>query len=262
MKITLQSLALALVCLLFPVTGAPAAEAPPMKLVPGAAFTIPFPELPPPFYALYQNKDVKTRMTVFLPRNYDPARKHPLLIFLGGGDGGDAGNPGVARALSEERDFICVALPLFREKVPPKEPGNDRARILLQEADAKYAWPFYKQMLAKLEAAVPNIDPARRVLGGFSNGAHMTAYLINQTDGEAAARFSAFILGDGGGGLKRFDLLKGKPLLEVCGLWRPKPEKANEAGVKLTIHIMAERKHAFPASEYPVVRAWLRGAIK
>ena len=45
-------------------------------------------------------------------------------------------------------------------------------------------WSLYKTMLAKLDQTVPNIDPAHRVLGGFSNGAHTTAGLIDQSDGE------------------------------------------------------------------------------
>lgn len=45
----------------------------------------------------------------------------------------------------------------------------------------------------------------------------------------------------------------------VCGVWRPNPEPPLAAGVKLTIYRMKEAKHAFPASEYPAVREWLRG---
>jgi len=197
-------------------------------------------------------------MTVFLPRNYDPQRKHPLLIFLNGWDGGNASNPTIARALSEEQDFVCVALPLFKARLDASVTPDTR-RILIQDDDGRYAWPHYRVMLQKLDELVPNLDPAHRILGGSSNGAHTVAGLINESDGEVARLFSAYFLVDGGGGLRRFDLLKDKPLLMVCGVWRPNPEAALAAGVKLTIHRMQEAKHAFPETEYPPIREWLRG---
>jgi dienelactone hydrolase len=228
----------------------------PPQLAPGRWFTVAFPEMPPTLFALWNKRPDPAQMTVFLPRNYDPQRKHPLLIFLNGWDGGNAGNPTIARALSEEQDFVCVALPLFKERLDLSVTPETR-RILVQETDGRYAWPYYRAMLQKLDELVPNLDPAHQVLGGFSNGAHMVAGLVNESDGEAARRFSAFLLGDGGGGLRRFDLLKDKPLLMVCGVWRPKTEAALAAGVSLTVYRMKEAKHAFPASEYPAVREWL-----
>ena len=240
------------------VVGEPAAKEADPEIKPGSTFTIKFPDMPPTFADLLDHNGLMPMMTVSLPANYDPARKHPLLIFLSGGNGGSGGNPSVARALSEDKDFVCVNLPLFKERLEPPAPGNGTSRILIRDADCRYAWPFYKVMLARLEELVPNIDPAQRVLGGFSNGAHTTAGLINETDGEAAARFSAFFLVDGGGGLRRFDLLKGKPLLMVCGGWRPKQEPALAAGVRLIVYRMKKAEHAFPESEYPPVREWLR----
>ncbi|MCE5238952.1 hypothetical protein LLH23_10720 [bacterium] len=230
----------------------------PPVLAPGRWFTVTFPDLPPTLFALNTQRTDPAQMTVFLPRNYDPQHSHPLFIFLNGWDGGNAGNPGIARALSEERDFVCVAMPLFKERLDLSIAPETR-RILVQDGDGRYAWPYYKAMLQKLDELVPNLDPAHQILGGFSNGAHMVAGLVNESDGEAAGRFSAFLLGDGGGGLRRFDLLKGRPLLMVCGVWRPKPEPALAAGVKLTIYRMAEARHAFPDTEYPAVREWLRG---
>ena len=143
--------------------------------------------MPPTFYDVCQKKEAKAQMTVFLPTNYDPARKHPLLIFLNGGDGGIGGNPGVARALCAERDFICVNMPLFKaaDYVTPA-PGATGDRYIMRATDARTMWPFFRTMLAKLEEAVPNIDPAHRVLGGFSNGAHAAAGLIDESDGEVA----------------------------------------------------------------------------
>lgn len=241
------------------------AAAPPPQLAPGSTFTIQFPELPPTFADLLDHTGIKPQMTVFLPQNYDPNRKHPLLIFLNGGNGGNGGNPSVARALSEERDFVCVGVPLFKEQVAPPTPGNSLERILMRNPDCKFAWPLYKTMLAKLEELVPNIDPAHRILGGFSNGAHTTAGLINESDGEVARRFSAFFFVEGGGKLQRYDLLKGKAFLMAYGSEKSHPraqqicDAAKAAGANTNLLGMNIGRHAFPESADPAVRAWLRG---
>lgn len=250
---------------LLPKTAGVTAIAPVPQLVPGAKFTVKFPEMPPTLYDLWNKQSIAPAMTVFLPRNYDPQRKHPLLLFLNGGDGGDAANPGVARALSEEQDFICVILPLFKESIDPNAPANTPPLIIIRDADGKYAWSLYRTMLAKLDEMVPNIDPAHRILGGFSNGAHMTGELIDQSDGEVARLFSAFFMVEGGGRTQRYDLIKGKPLMLLIGRSLDLPRfqeignAAKTAGVKLTVHEMPGVGHAFPASEYPAVREWLHG---
>ena len=238
------------------------AAEPAPKLTPGNTFTITFPEMPPTFYDMYAKKDVKAQMTVFLPRNYAPDRKHPLLVFLNGGDGGIGANPGVARALTEEKDFVCVSVPLFKAS-DPKAPRG----YVMQDPDASYMLPFFRTMLAKLETLVPNIDPAHQVLGGFSNGAHATAGLIDESDGEIARRFAAFLFVEGGGRLKHFDLLKGKPFLMVSSNAKSRPraqqvcDEAKAAGVRAAFVCEDVGKHDFPLSAYPAVREWLRGAV-
>ena len=230
------------------------------KLVAGSTVTLTFPEMPPTFYALFEKKEVPAQMTVFLPRNYAPGRKHPLLIFLNGWDGDTAANPGVARALTQEQDFICVSVPLFK-KTDPNAPGG----FIMNAADARYMWPFFRTMLAKLDALVPNIDPLHRILGGFSNGAHATQGLVDESDGEIVRRFSAFLFVEGGGRMQRYDLLKGKPCLMVSSSEKSRPraqeicEAAKAAGALATLVAVDVGKHDFPASAYPAVRVWLRG---
>jgi dienelactone hydrolase len=236
-------------------------EAPP-KLAPGGSFTVTFPDLPATFEELVNAKGVKPQMTVCLPKNYDPTAKHPLLIFLGGGTGGRGGNPSVARALAEDTDFVCASLPLFH-KTAPGEAGYD---LIVREADGKYMWPFHKKMLAELDRVVPNIDPAHRVIGGFSNGGHAVQEMLEQSDGEMAKMFSAFFLVNGGGRLQKYELIKGKPLMIAYGGKALRPERlaemvaaAKAGGVELTAYEMKDVGHAFPEAEYPAVRKWLRG---
>ncbi len=126
-------------------------------------------------------------------------------------------------------------------------------------------WPFFKAMLAKLDVVVPNIDPAHQVLGGFSNGAHATAALLDESEGEVARRFSAFLFVEGGGRLRRYDLLKGKPFLMVSSNSKSRPraqqicDAAKAAGAKATLIFEDVGKHDFPQSAYPAVREWLNG---
>jgi dienelactone hydrolase len=268
MRSTVLSLTLGLAfgCALLAPRDSRADEAAP-RLVPGQVLSFQFPEMPPTLFSVLVHTNVPATMTVYLPRNYDPQRKHPLLIFLGGGNGGKGQSAAVARKLSEEQDFVCVDLPLFKEKVEPASATNATPPMLIRAADGKFMWPLYRTMLAKLEATVPNLDPARRVLGGFSNGAHTTAALIDQSDGEVARRFSAFFFAEGGGRLERYDLLKGKPLLMLYGSAKSQKrlqeiyQTAVAAGAQATLHEMKDVGHAFPEAQYPAVRAWLRGAV-
>ena len=238
------------------------------RLVPGQTIAFQFPDMPPTLFSVLTTNNVPATMTAFLPRNYDPQRKHPVLIFLSGGNGGKGQNPGVARKLSEEKDFVCVDLPLFKERMEPATATNGTARMLIRAADGKFMWPLYRTMLAKLEATVPNLDPARRVLGGFSNGAHTTAALLDQSEGEVARRFSAFFFVEGGGRLEHYELLKGKPFLMLHGGAKSRKRgqeicnAAMAAGAQASLHEMKDVGHAFPESQYPAVRAWLRSTTQ
>jgi predicted esterase len=231
------------------------------SLQPGSLFSVSFPDMPPTLSDQCDHNGIKPRMTVFLPQNYDPQRRHPVLIYLSGGSGGTGGNPDVARRISDEKDYVCVNLPLFKEKVE----GSGDARLLLGDADYRFAWPLYRTMLDKLAELVPNLDPAHRILGGFSNGAHMTAGLLDDSDGEVSQRFSAFFFVAGGGRLRHYDQLKDRRMLMLYGD-NASPKRIQEihdaavqAGAKVTLHVMKGVGHAFPPSEYPAVGDWLRG---
>lgn len=232
---------------------------PASKPTPGAWITIPLPQMPPTL-ANRMGNAAPPRMTIFFPRNYDLRRKHPLLILLSGGDGGTGVNPGIARTISEERDFVCADMPLFKA-TDPKGAGG----MIMRDPDAKYMWPFFRTMLAKLDELVPNLDRAHQVLGGCSNGAHATQGLIDQSDGEIARRFSAFIFVEGGGRLEHYELLKGKPFLMVSSNSKSRPraqqicDAAKDAGAKVTLVFEDIGQHGFPPAAYPAVRTWLRG---
>jgi hypothetical protein len=266
MKDLLRPFSMAVLALALAGRCALAAEPSP-KLVAGRTLTIQFPEMPPTFYAVFQKKDVKAQMSIFLPSNYEPGRKFPLLVFLNGGDGGTGAELGVARSLCQGKDFVCVSMPLFKAAdYKPPEGGAGGAGYVMEAKDGRYMWPFFKAMLAKLEETVPNIDPEHRILGGFSNGAHAIAALLDESDGEVGRRFSAFIFVEGGGKLQHYDLLKGKPFLMVSSNAKSRPraqeicDAAKAAGAKATLIFEDVGQHDFPAAAYPAVRGWMREA--
>ena len=233
------------------------------QLKPGTSFSVQFPDMPPTFYDIAEGRDDKAQMTVFIPKNYDPGRKWPLLLWLSGGDGGIGGNPGVARGVCADQDFVCVSVPLFRAPdYKPNPPGNG---YIITEPDGRAMWPYLKTMLAKLDEMVPNLDPAHQVLGGSSNGAHMIAALIDGSDGEVTKRFTAFVCVEGAGKLRRYDLLEGKPFLMVSSNAGSLPrateiaDAASTAGAQAALIFEDIGKHGFPQSAYPKVREWLRG---
>ncbi|MDP4291536.1 MAG: hypothetical protein Q8908_10690 [Bacteroidota bacterium] len=259
-----------LVCLIlflavfFPLAIRAAEPMPKPRLKPGENFTIQFPEMPPTFYALFQKKEVKAQMTVYLPSNYDPAKKFPLLIFFNGWDGGDGTTLGYALGLTQGRDFVCVSMPLFRapgyQVLKANSPGEN---FIMTAEDGNYMWPFFKTMLDKVGELVPNIDTAHRILGGFSQGAHATAALIDGSGGEATRLFSAFLIVEGGGKMKHYEWLKDKDYMMVSSSAKSRPraeqicEAAKEGGARTTFLCEDVGKHDFPVSAYPKVRIWL-----
>jgi len=236
--------------------GARADDAAP-KLEPGKAVTIEFPEMPPTMYESIHHERTKPAMTISLPKNYDAAKKFPLLVFLQGGDGSAARQANVARAVTELQDFVCVSMPYFRKSI-------EKPELKILEEDYRFMWPLHKQMLARLDQLVPNIDPQRRVIGGFSNGGHTTAAMIDIIGDEFTSYFSAYLFVEGGFKLQHFERIKGKPLLVLWGGARDRDwdtivgEPARAAGVNVTMHKMEGVGHDFPVKEYPVVREWLR----
>ena len=146
-------------------------------------------------------------------------------------------------------------MPLFK-KIAPKEPGGN---VIMRDEDALYMWPFFRTMLAKLFDIVPNIDKDHMMIGGFSNGAHASQGLIDESDGEIAKQFSAFFFIEGGGRLKHYQLLKGKPSLMVSSQAGSKPrpqeicDQATTAGTLTTFIFEDTGSHAIPMKAVPAM---------
>jgi len=218
------------------------------RVKPGQTFVIPFPGLP---QTLAKRP---SELHVFIPRKYDPAKKHPLFLWLNGNDG----PPGINTGPVGEDFFVVASLPLY--KINPAE------GLLLKNEDARYIWSCWKPMLAELERIVPNLNPEIRVVGGFSNGANCQAVLLNKVK-EFADAFKGFLLWEGGNMLDNFKVLPGHSLFVLYGekslgkYGAPIAASASKAGADADFFEMKGVGHDAPASFNPKVRDWIERKV-
>lgn len=216
----------------------------------GQGFSLDFPELGEDF------SGNPMKMEVWIPTDWDAGKKFPLLIFLPGGKGGNS--LGEAKNLGRGK-FICAGLPY-----------PDTARNPAQEnmvGDFKKLWKAWEPMFERLEKVVPNIDPERSVIGGFSNGAHAIDGLLEAKD--FIGRFSAYFLIDGGGALgDRYKLARGKQLYAAYGEKSPARtivptvvERAKKARMVVVSSVMEDSGHSFTAPEKEKVAGWIHGTV-
>jgi hypothetical protein len=170
-----------------------------LTLQPHATLRFEFPELPDTLEAMSSGEPHPAVLSARLPENYTPEGKFPLFIYLHGGRGGHGEERDLHLALSVigPRDFICVAMPLFKRKVDTREMSQG---LMVSMDDAPLIASSFRIMLEKLFAAVPNITPERSVLGGHSNGGHTTGVLLAVQDDFTLEHFRAFFLQEGGFG--------------------------------------------------------------
>lgn len=213
---------------------------------PGATLTFEFGDLPVDFSGNPASFQVK------IPSSYDPSRPVPLLIFLGGGKGNNS--PGGALGVTKG-DFVCAGLPY------PDDGRNPAQNNMV--GDFENVWKYWKPMLAKLETAIPNLDPKLRVIGGFSNGGHAIDGMLSEPG--FSDFFTAFFLIDGGGALpSRYRNVRDKYCYIAWGTKSPNApnseevvSRAKRAGMEIVESPMEEVGHAFPDSEKEKVTEWL-----
>ncbi|MCB1062809.1 MAG: hypothetical protein KDN20_07805, partial [Verrucomicrobiae bacterium] len=217
---------------------------------PGDTLTFEFPELPKDF------RGKPAAFSVKIPASYDPSKPVPLMIFLGGGDGGN--EPGAAVGLTKG-EFVCTALPY------PDDGRNPAQANMVGDFD--HVWKYWKPMLAKLMEAVPNLDPKLRVIGGFSNGGHAIDGVLAES--EFSTFFTAFFLIDGGGALpSRYRDVRDKHCYIAWGTKSPNAtnseevvSRAKRGGMIVVESPMEGLGHAFPDSEKTKVIEWLYSTV-
>lgn len=155
------------------VLGEPGADP---RLKPGARFSIEFPNLP------RTRTDDMSKMQVVLPSSYDPNKQYPLIVWMGGGDGG----PGAGGTAVVGKDsFVCAGLPFLK--------GANNAHQSNMVGNFPVKWAYHRHMLDELQRVVPNISPQLRVIGGFSNGGHTTAGYMGIREQDFPTYFNVYM---------------------------------------------------------------------
>jgi hypothetical protein len=221
-------------------------------VAPGASLKFDFPEL------TVDRKGALAACNLTLPAGYEAAKKYPLVVWLGGGEGGNT----PSKAFLPEGDFILVGLPY------PKGANNPGQANMV--GDYAKVWTYQRFMLDEIAKVVPNIDKSHSIIAGFSNGAHAIDGMLRLSSGpKLTDYFGVFIFADGGGTVYsskgNLPSLKGKFAYACWGSEKgsnklatsqlPKALKAK--GATVIGSEMAGTGHAFAVTEHPKVAEWL-----
>lgn len=278
-------------------------------LEPNAILRLEFPHLPPTFFAQETGNNVPAQFTAQLPSNYSKTGRFPLFVYLAGGTGGPADETAVQNLRDGigEMDFITLALPLFRNRNVVKGAGFDAIpkevlaemppRIIemiegqmtpfvVSANDYAAVGPAYTTMLEAFFDAVPNVDSARSIIVGMSNGAHTLGALLGKKDPFILEHFHSFVLAEGGDPMgvngkhgltpefknHRFLILWGEgsekemtndPTLAALRPYAIKivkdlVESAVARDLDFTLVMMRNTGHAFPSEYRALVKEWAR----
>jgi len=278
-----------------------------MNLSPNAYIQLDFPQLPETFFVKKTGTKIPTQITARLPSNYAADKKFPLFVFLAGGDGGKADRDAIGSpyTIIGDVDYIRVTLPLFKKsldpqtdikneltkELPPGVPQNIVEGLkkmatngIIMGGDYETISSSYAVMLKKLYETIPNIDPQRSVLVGFSNGAHTIGVLLEKKDPFILEHFHSFCLIEGGMEMMinpketlteelknhRFLVLYGEGGKDEKGnAASPRPyifqivnnyvQQARTRGFDFSLEVMSNTGHSFNPEYRPVLKQWALG---
>ena len=222
------------------------------QVAPGATLRFDFPEL------TVDRKGARAACHLKLPANYDAAKSYPLVVWLGGGEGGNQPNGSFLPA----GDFILVGFPY------PKGANNPKQANMV--GDYGKVWDYHRFMLEEMAKVIPNLDRSRSIIAGFSNGAHaMDGMLRLSAKPRLTDYFGVFIFVDGGGtaytSLGALTDLNGK-FAYACWGGEKGSNKSNTShlpavlkakGATVVGSEMAGVGHAFGETEKPKIAEWL-----
>ena len=237
----------------------------------GQTVVLDFPDLPQTLFARAISETQTPAASVFFPRNYTTNRAFPAMVFLNGGNGGNGRNLGAARRVTRERDFFCINLPLYKKSLEPlrADQSNFWDRLYIGNDDSDAIWNAYRHMLPRLFAAIPNLDRRNVFWGGFSNGGHTTAILLNRSDMELTNYTHKFFLVEGGSGWTNAAALRGAAQVIVMqGALHRKPwlrrvyEQAVTNGLAAEWVLMPGIGHGMNAETDRALRAWLYRSLE
>lgn len=222
------------------------------QVAPGVSLKFDFPELS------VDRRGAPAACHLILPEAYDAAKKYPLVVWLGGGEGGNQ----PSGAFLPAGDFILVGLPY------PKGANNPAQASMV--GDYGKVWAYHRFMLDEIAKVVPNLDRPRSIIAGFSNGGHAIDGMLRLGGSpKLTDYFGIFVFADGGGtaysSKGSLPNLAGK-FAYACwgsekGSNKPNtsqlPKALKSKGATVVGSEMAGVGHAFDASEHPKVAAWL-----
>ena len=140
-------------------------------------------------------KEKNSFLQYCLPEGYSSDKTYPLILYVPGFHGHPGGNIKVAKDIGVDRDCVVASLPLFKKNIDRSEPANG---VIVSFADYPILSSSYRKMLGRLFEAVPNIDPTRSAMVGFSNGAITISILVSSQDAFILERFQSYCLVDQG----------------------------------------------------------------
>ncbi len=226
-----------------------------------------FPQLAPNLDMKIHGKKGTVTCAIYLPKDYDKRKKMPACFFMNGFTGGPSTGAGSARQIVGDRGYISINLPLFKKSVArlKKDNSNYWMRAFIEDKDYPAIWDAYKVILKRIYKEIPNIDVSRTCMGGFSNGAHITAVLLNNPRCQIYKYVSHFFFIEGGSRFKRSAALTNRHLLIYQGKkwekpWLAEAHQHAQANDKAHVHfeLMARAEHAFPAAYKKKLGRWIK----
>ncbi|NBV47989.1 MAG: hypothetical protein EBR95_02825 [Verrucomicrobia bacterium] len=222
------------------------------RVAPGATLRFDFPEL------TVDRKGARAACHLKLPANYDAAKPYPLVVWLGGGDGGNQPDGSFLPA----GDFILVGLPY------PKGANNPKQANMV--GDYGKVWAYHRFMLEEIAKVIPNLDRSRSIIAGFSNGGHAIDGMLRLSAKPGLTdTFGIFIFADGGGtaysSFGALNDLRGKFAYACWGAekgsnkpdTRYLPAALKAKGATVVGSEMAGIGHAFAETEKRKIAEWL-----
>jgi hypothetical protein len=185
---------------------------------PGEIIKLTFPDLPRTLRAA-NSPDLPAAPTISvrLPDNYTKDKAFPLFVFLHGGQGSTGSEVDLPMQVVGKNDYVVATFPLFKKEINRDEQWGG---VGIDFLDLSTLAGAYKAFLARINEAVPNLDPKTSVLGGYSNGGNALAMLLSVLDPTTLKHFSRFFFIDSGvdwTGYQRYKSLGEYDILFVVG---------------------------------------------
>lgn len=237
-----------------------------LGLVPDTTLILEFPHLQKTNYYLSTGKYPIPLCSVYLPINFDETRKFPVVLWIDGGMGGAGNCVKYVKEKVGDKNYILINFPLFKDRIEALKPDSSNfwTRLRIRNSDGDILCNSYKTMLDSIFTLIPQIDRNNAFMGGFSNGAHATAVLLNRPKAEITHYFNKFFFVEGGDGLDDYSILLARPVLFMQGTELSYPnwvksfyKNAKKHKAKASFIYMKGVGHDFPKVYFQRFKNWI-----